>query len=340
MRSDIARLPIAILPVLAAGCASSPLETPEAVEIAAEPPLPRAILVKVRCDREDLFGSRAEWCSAVAEAFRELKVGAAVWTEDEISPDAADLVVDLRIDKNETPRDPEIQGQSALLTTLAWSSIPFLPWFLHDVHHDPGFIATVNVGAASENGWSPMIPSPEKKRTVAAVPTSLRERYPILSWSTLAVIAVPPFTFQGGDRERVIQAIAPRARANVALDLAGLVKGAQLQSRKELLGDLSLELSGASCSLHYEPAGDLGKISVRIEPLDPRIPWPEGMFKETIIPYPPVDKVLPLGDLPSPLPAPGLLLRIEAFGRRGARARYSLAIPSGPAGEAPGNEEA
>jgi len=303
-----------------AGCASTPLEKPEAQKVAELAALPRTICIEVQSG-EPTFGDDEEWSSTLVSVFKELKVASEVWRASERNAEDADMVVRVALAQR-SPSSPETDTQGALLDFLAWSTIPLLPSWIEDVHIDPGLRITVNREFAGdkEGNLSSLFNSP-------VIKTSFRDRYPWLSWTSLGALLVPPFVFAEGEGEHLRECIAERVRLEVAVRVAEFLKK-EPPGEEELLSSFAVTQEDGKPLLEYEASPEMGKLIV----------WLDGEGSERTTEKIPFSEKTVRGRFPLTALLSGAgeerLLRLEAIHRAdGRRFRYSLPIPDAIAAE-------
>ena len=230
------------------GCSLTPLETETAQEFAREKYIPRIVSISVTFDGDEseCFGSEDEWNEDLTQAFQDLNVAAAVWStgEEEETGEEADLAVTLTVSRGTRSSeevDRDLAGQGAFLNFLAWSvPVPILPMCLEDVQVVPDLSARVklSVRAGDAQSGADEVDLLAENENIAIM-TSFLERYEFFSWATLGALFVPPFVFREGNPEHLANSIASRVRAEVAWELAKLIKEWDLED-KELLKDLAV----------------------------------------------------------------------------------------------------
>ncbi|MBI4582886.1 MAG: hypothetical protein HY717_02460 [Planctomycetes bacterium] len=327
-----------LLPSLAGlcACSSSPLERPENQELKDRPPIPRAVSLQVDCQDPERFGADEEWARDLANFFRELNVCSEAWIAGKRQPQEADMEVKISILKSAAPKPPGWDKQAALLNFFAWSAIPILPWFIEDVVVDPGLDVQVSWSLHPKeetpsglDGWSV-----DPIWSVDPVPTSFRDRYPLLSWSTPAALLLPPFLLQSGDPKHLFQAIGGRIRSKVVLEVARRIKTRQPED--ELLWNLRIEEEPQGRALLFNAHPNLGQVSIWLDsdaskPLKQPIEWRENRSGPERI---------SLAEIFAAPARQGQFLRLEALSRLGQRLRYSLPLPVKATSKGAGGKEA
>jgi hypothetical protein len=322
------------VPVLLCSCASGSPAREEFDKLRALPSLPRCIALRVHVGPESAasaadasgvpdtsapFGTLQSWQEDLRRVFVELEVGSGV-VESEAE---ADLVVDVQVSKPRATR-AEIVAQGALLSFLAWSTVPLLPWWIEEVEVDLGL--ELEVETSLREDWDtrkPPLPGPVDRTKLSAPPelTCLLDRRPPISWQTLAALFVPPFVFREADPERLEQRVGASLRARAAFAVAKLVKETPHDS--ELLGEPKLRWEGDRLLLEFKPHRDLGQIWYRFSDED----------------SPPTQcRGKPSYDVTPPIESPASSSRFLRVWADDLQARltlpYSLAVPPRPGNDA------
>ena len=308
------------LTLAACGCTTDPLERPEVMDLAGWETVPRAVCIQVECEAPECYGDVEEWTADLVSVFKRLKVSSAVWGERERSPDEADMVVRVIL-RERAPAEPEVDTQGAFLDFLSWSTVPLLPLWIPDVHVDSGLTVLV----ARHLDFSSDAPAGVEGDllTPPAIKTSMRERYPWASWSTLGAIFVPPFLFKAGDPGQLKESTSPRIRVEAAVQVAEFVKKDPILKR-ELLSSLVITRAAGGLFLGYEASPEVGRLAVSRDgagarPKSISIPlWREEVIRGQ----------LPLAGIISAASVEGELLRVEARSREDGRLyRYTVVVP-------------
>jgi hypothetical protein len=249
--------------VLGLAACTGPLERAGTRELKELPPLPRALSIRVVCDRDaERFGSSEEWGRDLTRVLcDEVNVASAVWHSGERIASEADMrvTVNLSLTPGE-PKGPEIDEANALLNCLAWLTIPVVSWFIADVRVHPGLDISLSLELLGEE-----VPPPEKVSVPGlAIQTSLWERHPLLSWETLGALVLPPFVFSSGDDDHMDSAIREEVRLEVAVEAAKIVKEWSLGDA-ELLTDLELRTEEDEPVLFCRRSPDLLTFTVQVD---------------------------------------------------------------------------
>ena len=332
---------LAVLP----GCSLTPLETEEAQKFAQKERIPRIVYIEVSSQggETECFGSEDTWIEDVTEAFRDLNVAAAVWSEgdEERTAKEADLAVTLTLLPGEPQSgepDRQIVGYGAFLDFLAWSTVPILPMWIADVRVVPHLIAVADVRVVPHliagveltvRDGDGQKDSPEYL-DVPKLETSFRDRYRFFSWATLGAVFVPPFVFREGDPEHLATSIAGRVRGEVAWKLAEFLKTWNLGDDQELLKDLRVEKEpeGEGYSLLFEASPHVWYLELRYDSGDsePKRTKPFKVGRESWTEYP-----LALSKFLDDAGSGEGLLRITAFrresGKKPEQVSYSVRLP-------------
>lgn len=323
--------------LLITSCASDPMKRPEVVQLSKEEPLPRTIRMKVVCDEKSLFGGEEDWIRDISRIFEELNVCTKVWREGDEKAKDADMAVQIILEAKEPFQQTEIDGQGALLDTLAWSTLPFVPWFIHDVQVDPGL--QMRIQGESLPSQIPMTSEGELVVECPSIKSSLKDRRTFFSWQTLGCLVVPPFLFRGSDGEHLAGSISEEVRLEVAFSAAKVVKNSWLQGKEELLRDLKIGRSGEDWFLSGVPSQNLLKLTLRIQPADPGTALSHQKTIEEFVKFG-AKTTDPtqwnLEKLNPDLFEKGALLRIDALGRDDRRLRYTVPLPAGPSSSSSG----
>jgi len=295
------------------------------------PPLQRTVRIAVDFAGSGTapFGDRREWLDALIAVFEDMEVCACVVGEDEeAAAGDADMAVSITIQEL-PPASPSIDPQGAFLDFLAWSAVPPVQLWIPDVHVDPGIAAFVKVAT---------LPAAEElergggRLECPAIKSSILERHPFLSWTTLGSVLLPPFIFREPDRVHLGTSIARSVRRAVAEEAAGMIRSARLKA--EFLSDLNVYpgLHGGLV-LSYRPAPLLKYLDLKVQgggtwslPVlarKPRIPIPGDAAAQGGSP-----QEEPLDELLAGLTGDDLILRIEALDRDGRRLRYTVPLPA------------
>ncbi len=322
-----------------ASCASSPLDRPEVVKVKNEPALPLVVGLSLNVpeDPSITYGTREEWMADIRKALDDLDVCQAVWAEDDERE--ADATVHVKLarppDAEKLETEGRVDGQAAVLTTIAWSTVPPLPLWLRDVTVTPGVEAQVVMSRTGRIlGEDDLIEeSPEagllRYKVRPAIATSLLDRHPFFSWSTLGSIVIPPFAFSGTDPEHLVKCISGRVREETALGIAAELKGKIVKDvQHELVKNVGLAWTGTDLVLKCTGHPDLFTLTLRLEdarssspPLREPATLPLRTSEHSI--NEPLNPEI-FGGSPE-----GKILRLEAVGRPAGQAplRYSVRVP-------------
>lgn len=321
-----------IFVLLACGCSSAPLEGETARRMVAGEPLPRVVGLEVDCEGERLFGSREEWTEDLVRVLEQLDVCTDIRTAAGATPRAdCDMLVTVSILRRGRPRGPSaddagfethVETQGSVLGVVAWSTVPLLPWWIDDVSVDPDLLVRIDRSlpeAAGEIQWS----TDARPIRVPPVQTCFLDRHDFLSWETLGAVFVPPFVFDDPDEEQLVEAIGPRLREELAIQVAAIIKGSSLSF--ELLRNVRVEGDAADgFFLAYQSSPELASLEVHVDPdRSPRI------VKNVVETEREAAGRLPLGTLTKTGSIAGRILRIEALGKSGSLVRYSVNVPEG-----------
>jgi hypothetical protein len=209
------------------------------------------------------YGTKDEWRRDVLDVFEASRLCHALQGAD--AAGSPDVTITLNLRAVADART-EIDVPAAVVTTLAWSCVPPLHFFVRDVAVFPDVCASVKwTGTAADARTIP----PQ-----GPFYASYLQRYPFFSWETLGSILIPSFVFSGGDREHMLSAIAARVRGDVARRIAKELRGGVLRA-DDLLKNPELYRTGDTLTLQAEPSAVLYKITLRLDddaaPFDQRI---------------------------------------------------------------------
>lgn len=303
------------------GCAAQPRE-------GEAPPrndagLIRTVAVAVECSPDGYYGTREEWTEAILDAIWAEGLCTAVWESGDEVRVPPDITVAVAI-KSGAPGPPDVETQGALLGFLAWSTIPFLPWWISDVNVDPGVEVTVEreLQVPGKEGAG-TVSVPPSRFKLEPILTDLRERYPLLSWSTLGQVLLPPTLFKQGDPEQLEESLGPEVRRRASLQVAGILATTAFVE-KELIESLDVRWVGNQAFLCFAPSPDLYHLSVQLagssRKIEKIVKDPSGRNERVAL------KSLLSGRAPE-----GKLLQVLAYGPEGVLP-YSVAVTSGSSG--------
>ena len=299
------------------GCASETMEGE--VPRRDDAGLRRTVAVALECSPDGFYGTREEWTSDVLDAIWAEELCPAAWESGDAGSWTPDITVTVAIRRSEAPAEPDVETQGALLGVLAWSTIPFLPWWISDVNLDPGVEVSVDweLQVSGKEGARIKPPAPRWFK-LEPILTDLRERYPLFSWSTLGQVFLPPVLFKQGDPEQIQESLAPEVRRRAALEVARILATTPFV-KKELIESLEVRWIEDQAFLCFAPSSDLYHLSVQVPGSTRKI---EKIVKESSGGAEP----LALKSLLSGPEAQGKILKVLAYGPEGALP-YSVAVP-------------
>ncbi len=308
------------LVLMLSSCQSNPMDWPETMELAEKPSLPRTVGIRLEVRDPECFGAAAEWAESLTRHFQELNVCTATLTDQEPSFGEADMVVKVVISKIVPPFEPAIATEPALLDFMAWSAVPLLPWFIDDVEIDPAVSAMVTWTLRPQDE-GPLGPN---EVSIAPISTSLRDRYPLLSWPTAGALIMPPFVFREGDKDHLAQSLGARIRSEMAIEIARIIKTSRADN--ELLWNLWLEEGKEGAMLVFNADADLGKVWVSVDGQDDA----KSEFPIKIGSGDTNEQRLHMQKMIQGAGPGNRFLKIEALGHSGRRLRYSLPLTYSP----------
>ncbi len=244
-------------------CASSPLDSDEARELAASSnQIQRSMVIEVSCD-DERYGTPAQWEEEIANVLWYLHASELVWARDELGRQEADEKISVHIKGDDLDAEVRsIDPQAATLDVLTWMTVPFLPLWIEDVDVGPGLTLDMSRSLRTlEDGWGE--PASMLEVEVGEVRTSMSDRYPLWSWPTFGAVLTPPFLYRQGDPEHLEASIAKRVRLRAAVQIAQIV----IEKRDgELLHELRIDRKSdgawiVSCLADRE----VGKLTLRID---------------------------------------------------------------------------
>ena len=226
-------------------------------------PLPHSICLRVRCEGKKLetWGTEEEWREDLVTALRdEFHVSEVIYHNGEMSrkPDDADVSLRVRV-VPVRPRGADVESSAAVLDILAYITIPLLPLWIRDVRKDPGL--RLEVDATFTCAGSEAID--EAPVELPDLLTSLLDRFPFFSWTTLGAVLVPPFVFEGEDRSEHMEAsMGSRVRRLGAAKLAPALKRLRLDP-EGLIRDIRVSRGQAGTELSFEIHKDVSAVIIR-----------------------------------------------------------------------------
>jgi hypothetical protein len=218
------------------------------------------------CDgkEEETWGTVEEWQEDLVASLRDdFQLSDLIYHSEAGKQEHADVFLLLRV-APDTPSKPEVEVSAALLDVLAYVTIPLLPIWIRDVRKDPGLrleLTASFVGQSSVDKLEDTI-----DRELPALVTSLLERSPLFSWTTLGAIVLPPFLFEGDDRSEHMEAsMGARVRRLAAATLAPAIRLKLLKSDpKGLVRDIKVSRGPSGTELSFDVHEEVQAVSVHV----------------------------------------------------------------------------
>jgi hypothetical protein len=234
---------------------------PHSREVKERLPHPRCVWLDLSW--EGVEAPQEEEVEAAVTGFLggELRAATCVWRTQDRRPQA-DLLVEasLRKARETQSRINWDNSQVEFLFGVLPVVLPLagLTWWLPDVYVDTGLEVAIRVQRLETDTEDSVR---EVSRRVPELVTSLRDRQPFLSWSTLGGLFVPACVFGAVQDEHLQQTMQDRLRFAIAVEIARELKG---QDDQEVLSDFHICPYGDRDLLTYEAAPDLWHVSVRL----------------------------------------------------------------------------